>query len=120
MRADDASGRVVYLSSFSKTLAPGYRVAWIDAPPPIAAKLELAKQAADLCTGALDQRVVYEACRRGVLERQLPLLRAHYQHKRDVMVEALPRRSASSALAGATRRLLPVGDAAAAARCATR
>ena len=40
MKADDAEGRIVYLSSFSKTLAPGYRVAWIDAPPPIAAKLE--------------------------------------------------------------------------------
>ena len=89
MRADDTSGRVIYLSSFSKTLAPGYRVAWIEAPPPIAAKLELAKQAADLCTGGLDQRVVYQAWRRGVLERGLPLLRAHYQQKRDVMVGAL-------------------------------
>ena len=89
IRADDTEGRVVYLSSFSKTLAPGYRVAWIDAPPPIAAKLELAKQAADLCTGVLDQRIVFEACRRGLLDRQLPLLRAHYQQKRDVMVDAL-------------------------------
>jgi 2-aminoadipate transaminase len=89
IRADDADGRVIYLSSFSKTLAPGYRVAWIDAPPTIAAKLEFAKQAEDLCTGPLDQRVVYEACRRGILERHLPVLRAHYQHKRDVMVAAL-------------------------------
>jgi len=89
MRADDASGRVIYLSSFSKTLAPGYRVAWIDAPPPLAAKLELAKQAADLCTGGLDQRVVYQAWKRGVLDRGLPLLRAHYQRKRDVMSAAL-------------------------------
>jgi 2-aminoadipate transaminase len=89
LRADDREGRVVYLSSFSKTLAPGYRVAWVDAPPPLAAKLEFAKQAEDLCTGALDQRVVFEACRRGILDRQLPMLRAHYQHKRDVMVEAL-------------------------------
>ena len=89
IRADDTEGRVVYLSSFSKTLAPGYRVAWIDAPAPIAAKLELAKQAADLCTGVFDQRIVFEACRRGILERQLPLLRAHYQQKRDVMVESL-------------------------------
>jgi 2-aminoadipate transaminase len=91
IRAGDRSGRVVYLSSFSKTLAPGYRVAWIDAPPPIAAKLEIAKQAADLCTGELDQRIVYEACRRGLLDRQAPLLRAHYRHKRDVMVAALAR-----------------------------
>ena len=91
IKADDADGRVVYLSSFSKTLAPGYRVAWIDAPAPLAAKLEIAKQAADLCTGGLDQRVVFEACRRGVLDRQLPMLRDHYRQKRDVMVEALQR-----------------------------
>ena len=91
IKADDTHGRVIYLSSFSKTLAPGFRVAWIDAPAPLASKLEFAKQAADLCTGVLDQRVVYETCRRGVLERQLPLLRAHYQHKRDVMVSALKR-----------------------------
>jgi 2-aminoadipate transaminase len=95
IRADDVSGRVVYLSSFSKTLAPGFRVAWIDAAPPLAAKFEIAKQAADLCTGALDQRVIYEACRRGILDRQAPMLRAHYQQKRDVMAAALRREFAS-------------------------
>jgi 2-aminoadipate transaminase len=89
MKADDAEGRVIYLSSFSKTLAPGYRVAWIDAPAPLAVKLEMAKQAADLCSGVFDQRMVYEAGRRGVLDRQLPLLRKHYADKRDVMVAAL-------------------------------
>ena len=89
MRADDGDGRVVYLSSFSKTLAPGYRVAWIDAPPAVAAKLEVAKEAADVCTGTLDQRVVSEVARRGLLDRQLPMLRAHYREKRDVMVAAL-------------------------------
>ena len=89
IKADDREGRVIYLSSFSKTLAPGFRVAWVDAPAPIAAKLEFAKQAEDLCTGGVDQRIVSEACRRGILDRQLPILRAHYQHKRDVMVQAL-------------------------------
>jgi 2-aminoadipate transaminase len=89
IRADDTSGRVVYLSSFSKTLAPGFRVAWIDAAPAVAAKLEIAKQASDLCTGELDQRIVFEACRRGILDRQAPRLRQYYQHKRDVMVSAL-------------------------------
>src|SRR5687767_6628138 len=89
IKADDRHGLVVYLSSFSKTLAPGYRVAWIDAPAPLAAKFELAKQAEDLCTGALDQRVIFECWKRGILDRQIPLLRAHYQAKRDVMVAAL-------------------------------
>ena len=91
IKADDADGRVVYLSSFSKTLAPGYRVAWIAAAPPLAAKFEMAKQAEDLLTGSLDQRIIFEACRRGLLDRQLPILRRHYQHKRDVMEQALRR-----------------------------
>lgn len=89
LKADDGNGRVVYLSSFSKTLAPGFRVAWIAAPAALASKFEIAKQAEDLCTGGLDQRIIYEACRRGVLSRQLPVLRRYYQQKRDVMVESL-------------------------------
>ncbi len=92
MAADDRYGRVVYLSSFSKTLAPGFRVGWVSASPEVAGKLELAKQAEDLCTSAFDQRVVYEACRRGLLETHVPKLRAHYQHKRDTMVGAIERR----------------------------
>ncbi len=95
IKADDPEGRVVYLSSFSKTLAPGFRVAWIDAPPPIAVKLEMAKQAADLMAGSLDQRMVLEAYHRGILQRQLPLLRRHYQQKRDAMVAALQQEMAS-------------------------
>jgi 2-aminoadipate transaminase len=87
--ADDDAGRVVYLSSFSKTLAPGFRVAWLHAAPALVSKFELAKQASDLCTGGLSQQIVNEACRRGVLDRQLPLLRALYQSKRDVMEQAL-------------------------------
>jgi len=91
IKADDRTGRVVYLSSFSKTLAPGYRVAWISAPPALAMKFEMAKQAEDLLTGSLDQRMILEAIRRGVLERQLPILRQHYARKRDAMELALRR-----------------------------
>jgi 2-aminoadipate transaminase len=91
IKADDRNGRVVYMSSFSKTLAPGFRVAWIAAPAPLAAKFEQAKQAEDLCTGGFDQRMVHEAYRRGWLTRQIPILRRHYQHKRDVMAAALDR-----------------------------
>lgn len=87
--ADDTEGRVVYLSSFSKTLAPGFRVAWLHAAPALVAKLEIAKQASDLCTGGFAQAMVDQAIRRGVLANQLPRLRAHYQGQRDVMERAL-------------------------------
>jgi len=50
IKADDVDGRVVYLGSFSKTLAPGFRVGWIVGSPQLTAKIELAKQAADLCS----------------------------------------------------------------------
>jgi len=89
IKADDAEGRVVYLSSFSKTLAPGFRVAWIAAPAALAAKLDVAKQAADLCTGSLDQRLVFEAWKRGVLAARVPGLRAHYRHKKETMEAAM-------------------------------
>ena len=91
IKADDRDGRVVYLSSFSKTVAPGFRVAWVAAPAAITAKLEVAKQAADLCTGGLDQRIVYEVWKRGVLAARLPTLRSRYQEKRTVMTRALRR-----------------------------
>jgi 2-aminoadipate transaminase len=89
IKAHDEDGRVIYLSSFSKTLAPGLRVAWIAAPEPLVEKLEQAKQAADLMTGSLDQRIAFEALKRGVWAERLPALRAHYQHKRVVMEGAL-------------------------------
>ena len=89
LKADDVEGRVIYLSSFSKTLAPGLRVAWVTAPDPILAKLDAFKQSSDLLTPGLDQRLVNEAVRRGILDARLPNLRRVYQHKRTVMREAL-------------------------------
>jgi 2-aminoadipate transaminase len=103
--ADDSlEGRVIYLSSFSKTLAPGFRVAWMSAPAALAAKFEIAKQSTDLCSGGLDQQIVYEAWRRGVLTSQLPKLREHYQRKRDVMIAAL-----NASFAGEVSWLAPRG-----------
>jgi 2-aminoadipate transaminase len=91
IKADDQDGRVIYLSTFSKTAAPGLRVAWIAGPAPILARMEIAKQSADLCTGSLDQRLVYELYKRGTIDRRLPLLRECYQRKRVSMEAALKR-----------------------------
>jgi len=89
LKADDGEGRVIYLSSFSKTLAPGFRVAWMVAPEPIASKLDLFKQTQDLMTPTLDQHVIYQAYRRGILTSRLPMLRKFYQEKRTVMQDEL-------------------------------
>ena len=94
LRADDVNGRVLYLSSFSKTLAPGFRVGWMVAPLALIDRFETAKQSVDLTSGILDQRIVYEALRRGVVARIAPSLRARYRHKRDVMERCLRERVA--------------------------
>ena len=59
------------------------------APPAIAQKVELCKQAADISSGVLDQRIVEGALAGGVIDRIAPGLRSHYQAKRTVMERAL-------------------------------
>ena len=89
IKAADTDNRVIYLGSFSKILVPGLRVAWMVAPPAIAQKVELCKQAADISSGVFDQRIVHGALAGGVIDRIAPGLRAHYQAKRTVMERAL-------------------------------
>jgi 2-aminoadipate transaminase len=85
----DREGRVVYLSTFSKILSPGLRTGWIVASAPIIEKLDLVKQAADLCGSMLDQRIVAECWRQGVVQRNLPKIRQFYKARCQVMLESL-------------------------------
>jgi 2-aminoadipate transaminase len=91
MKSRDANGRVIYLGSFSKVLAPGLRCGWIVAPKPLLDRLEIAKQAADLCSGMLDQSIVEELISGGELGPQIERVRAFYRGKRGVLIEELER-----------------------------
>jgi 2-aminoadipate transaminase len=93
--ADDRSGRVLYLSTVSKMLAPGFRVGWMKAPEMLIERFDTAKQSTDLTSGILDQHIVHEALRLGVADRLAPRLRDLYRHKRDVMAQSLGARLGS-------------------------
>ena len=82
---------VLYLGSFSKVLAPGLRLGYVVAPPSLYPKLLQAKQAADLHTSILNQRIVHEVLRTGMLDEHVPAIRARYQVQRDAMQAALER-----------------------------
>lgn len=97
LKADDVEGRVVYLSSFSKTLTPAFRVAWVTAPADLVTRFDTAKQCLDLCTSDFTQAVVLESIRRGVLDRQVPRLRTYYQSCRQVMEDTLRQRVGDAA-----------------------
>lgn len=80
---------VLYISTFSKILAPGLRVGWVVAPANLTSKLAQVKQGVDLHTGSLAQATAYEACRHGLLDRHIPYIRAVYSARRDAMLAAL-------------------------------
>jgi 2-aminoadipate transaminase len=98
LKSMDEDGRVVYLSSFSKILAPGLRTAFVIGPEDVLAKIEIAKQSANLCGSSLDQRIILACLQRGLIEEQKAKIRPYYRKKRDVMVGALE----AEALPGAT------------------
>ena len=82
------SGRVIYTGTFSKTIAPSFRVGWVVAPEPVIRKLTLIKQASDLATSAFNQMVMLEVARTS-LEAEIAKARAFYQRRRDSMIAAL-------------------------------
>jgi 2-aminoadipate transaminase len=85
----DKSGRVIYLSTVSKIMAPGLRIGWILAHEELIARFELVRQAIDLHAPTLNQYVVARLLDSGVIERRFDMLRAVYRGKRDAMLEAL-------------------------------
>jgi len=91
LAARDPDGRVIYLGSFSKVLAPGLRCGFVAAPRALTATLEIAKQSADLCSGMLDQSIVDEFCAAGELAPQIARVRAFYRGKRATLIDALGR-----------------------------
>ncbi len=83
------SGSVIYLSTFSKILAPGLRLAWVIAPTQVIRKLTQAKQGADLHTATFNQCVAYEVGHAGFLDRHIETIRQVYGHRRNIMLGAM-------------------------------
>jgi 2-aminoadipate transaminase len=83
------TGNVLYLSTLSKTLAPGLRIAWVVAPEVVISKLVQIKQGADLHTSTFCQYVAYEVARGGFLDRHVRRIRTVYGERRNAMLRAL-------------------------------
>jgi len=89
IKSFDVSQRVVYLGSFSKLISPGLRLGFAVGEPSILRKMVIGKQGTDVHTNNLAQAMVYEFCRRGLLEGHIEGIRAQYALKLGVMQECL-------------------------------
>ena len=91
VKSFDKSDHVVYLSTFSKTFVPGFRLGWIVAHKDIVRRIAIAKQAADLCTGAYMQYITYLYMQKGHFMKHIETMREIYKVKHAAMLEALDK-----------------------------
>jgi len=82
---------VVQAGTFSKIFCPGFRLGWAVGPAEIIARLVVAKQNSDQCSGALGQRMLEEYGRDGHMAEQIVASRALYQRRAALTGEALAR-----------------------------
>lgn len=91
VKAFDDEGRVIYMSTFSKILSPGFRLAWAIASPELIRKMTICKQALDLCTNTFTQFIANEFIRRGSLDLHIMKICEMYKPKRDIMMETMKK-----------------------------
>jgi len=91
IKAFDDENRVIYISTFSKILSPGFRLAWTIAGPELTRKIVICKQALDLCTNTFTQYIASEFIRQGSLDLHIMKICEMYKPKRDIMMKAMEK-----------------------------
>jgi len=81
--------KTIITGSFSKILSPGMRMGWVVAPPEIMEQLVIAKQASDLHSNYLSQRIAFEYLRNNTIDAHIGKIRAYYRNQRDVMLRCM-------------------------------
>lgn len=89
LKAMDVHGNVLYFSTFSKLLFPGFRVGWISGPQRVLHRLTILKQMVDLHTSSLPQMIIDRFMKEGLLEEHLEKSIKENRKRRDVMLEEL-------------------------------
>jgi 2-aminoadipate transaminase len=100
----DSEQRVIYASSFSKTIAPGVRVGYLIGPPDVISAIARAAVNTYISPNMLAQAIVSEFCTSGAIERSIQTVCAALRERRDAVAESLERHFGNDA-----RFVLPEG-----------
>jgi DNA-binding transcriptional MocR family regulator len=87
----DASDRVVYASSFSKTVCPGIRVGYLCGPGELIAQIERKATNTYISPNMVAQSIVNEFCRSGAIDRSIETVKNALRERRDVLSDSLRR-----------------------------
>ena len=85
----DSGGRVVYASSFSKTVCPGIRVGYLAGPEPTIAAVRRMAANTYISPGMVSQAIVAEFCRSGAIEHSIETVKDALRARRDTLADAL-------------------------------
>ena len=91
VKSFDKSGHVLYMSTFSKTLAPGFRLGWLVADEDVVNKLTVLKQSADLHTDNLAQFAVAQFFADNDVDAHVKEISALYGKRKDLMLEGIKK-----------------------------
>lgn len=91
VKSFDKSGHVFYMSTFSKTLAPGFRLGWLVADKNVVNKLTVLKQSADLHTDNLAQFAVAQFFADNDVDAHVKEISALYGKRKDLMLEGIKK-----------------------------
>nr|ABS84199.1 transcriptional regulator [Limosilactobacillus reuteri] len=91
VKSFDKSGHVLYMSTFSKTLAPGFRLGWLVADEDVVNKLTVLKQSADLHTDNLAQFAVAQFFTDNDVDAHVKEISDLYGKRKDLMLEGIKK-----------------------------
>jgi len=89
LKSMDTKGLVVYLGTFSKILAPGYRVGWVCASEKILEKFIFAKQGCDMQVTSIIPMIINEFMELYDLDEHVRYICSVYRKKRDAMLQTM-------------------------------
>ena len=89
LKSLDRDGTVIYLGTFSKILAPGFRLGWVVGSPEVMETLLHGKQPSDLHTGMAQQMATLDVAKDGFIDEHVERIKDFYRERRDVMLHAI-------------------------------